>query len=329
MPNLIIAFLLVFLSTKASSELEIPSEKIERPYLWEASKGQAKIHLLGTLHVGIPFENFKAKVKNTFRAADIVATEIDSYNFGNALLGLGQLFLLPFTNPQRQFQEESLENYLSLENQNILRYLFATYSNLDPNRAMYLKPASLLINTVSINYGIIQEGIGNRAFRVGMDHHINMLANHSWHQDARGLESPNTRLNLLSQYVNNENINEIISYTYQSLYRLNSYEEIASYLQESTISGMNQMFDDYYAGDIRTEESKCSRNKTDYQEAMYLSRNTSWFATIKNWIQREPNKRIFVAAGLCHFMTEYSLLEMLRSDGFEITRLEEDYRSLY
>lgn len=301
--NYLILFLITIFTFTLSSCSTKPVEKeTARGYIWEATKDDKTVTLVGTMHIGNDNVSLlNDDIKQIIADTDVLSVEVDLSVPSN----LSEIQAAGYLS-----KEDNIENYLSKDE---IEKLSSIYKALEPNfnidqvknfTSYFL--SSLLTNLIYSHAGISGPGLDalminsmNSRLRKGEDVQINEL---------EGVDNQLETLNLLFSW---DSFKDLINESYEIvIVEKNAKEEPL------------KLFEIYTNGDIDSMAEIYNQQKIDDPESykiLLLDRNILMANKIDELIK--DGRKHTVAVGAGHFVGDDSILKLLEEKGYTITRV--------
>ena len=266
--------------------------KLFGPFFWKVQKEGKTSYFLGTFHVANTLEHLQCsdKIKSHLENSNLLLTEFDpeeSQQFAQQKYAEEQ---------QKKISKDGHEfQSLSKKSQMFLRSR-AKPENL--TYSAYVKDVRLLC----IKQAIFKSGAG----AISLDAQLRAIS----------LEN-NIPVKFLDEGVD---FNKLDKYT-KSNAKIDA-ESINTTIShfEACVSGILAFIHSYRKGTITSEE--LNKVITDEQKKISLKdRNEKWVVQFKEAYKSNQYKQIFLAGGTAHFIAEFNVLDMLKQEGFSISRM--------
>ena len=301
--NYLTLFLIIIFTFTLSSCSTKPVEKeTARGYIWEATKDDKTVTLVGTIHLGNDnISLLNDDIKEILDNTDVLSVELD-LSLPSNLTKIQESGYLS--------KEDTIENYLSEDE---IEKMALTFKALEPNfninqvknfNAYFL--SSLLTNLVYSNAGISGSGLDT------------LMINN---MNSRLREGENVQINEL----------EGVDYQLETMNLLFSWDSLKNLINESydiVVVEKNakeeplKLLEIYKNGDIDSMAETFNQQKNDDPESykiLILDRNILMANKIDELIKDGRNHTVAVGAG--HFAGDDSILKFLEDKGYTITRI--------
>ena len=313
------------------------------PFFWKAEKDGRVLHILGTVHVGVDFEDLKCseEISQSLAQANLVWTESNqsmkkAYKT-NLLARLrtevfqdlsGDSFRSLNEESKNFFQKKVSETGVSLERLKTSSYL--VFSSSVPlfcfkkhekfiQEWLQLKSKKEVKVELSLDFQI-QKLVENKGIsqnyldsQQDMDNltevEINLISRIG--EDFSFKEEIEENIKNFDKNCTQENLEKDLEVKYQ----------LVAKIIENTLSGQ-----DFDAQDLLVQtfkelgltENQIKKFNEVFSKDLLKRRNENWLKKIVSAHQEEES--MFIAAGLAHFTEDYNVLDMLNGEGFTIKR---------
>ena len=330
--------LLLFLLTFLFLILETANSETKSPFVWLAEKGGEVSYILGAIHVGVSLEEMpcSSEIVNQIQNSDLLFLE---YQYGDDTEKLDREEMKKIFIGSKEEQEEILSR-LSFDSQEMIRERKIGLDNF--LRSMYpfnvhsvtedafseLSPES---QEFLIKHGVDPEGshadffhfirfvVYNRAYfsLPSLDEQVEEIA-FSQSIEIKALDN-NKQINkdIQSQVPSSKPL-ELVDYT--TIEQLIDRVDILVYLKRRKWSQFGFAYKSYDIDlfeDLLREMEKDS--KSINEEVFLRDRNESWLSKLVK--AHAEYESIFLVAGVRHFFSPHSMLDMLRDQGFSVERM--------
>ncbi|MGL4655883.1 MAG: TraB/GumN family protein [Sarcina sp.] len=284
-----------------ASQLNV-SDEPTKGYIWEATKDEKTIHLIGTKHPAPQNVNFfNDKLNKIIANADVLGVELDITD--SALLQKAQTLL----NEQYISKDGSVKERLNDEE-------FAKFEEITKD--------------LGINYGQIKDfsdtGITAMISSVTMQKlgytgtSIDQQLIEKFKKDNKkvvSLETPEIQANALRTAQSINNLGEFLL-EYESTTYLKNQSEIGKAGFDAYVTS-DKTYPEKYINDERVKLKE--KGTLEIFDEMNRNRNTGMVKKINEYI--EEDEKYVVATGYMHFFGEDSILKLLEADGYIIKDL--------
>ena len=294
------------------------------PFFWQAKKDDKHIYILGTLHFGVALEDLQCseEISNYLDNSDLVFTEADPNSNTNSEAQLAvqneiEGLMMDYTgNSYRNFNKKSQQFFqkLNLQHYNVSHYGFLNvlYHICTQDQELHLLQKFNQQGTLSLDKQIKDIAQYKQVNQ-------NILDNDSIKPSLEIFKS-------IAQNITAQTVEEFI----------NDYHIICSHENMEKLLYLSVDFlDKFKAGENLSfntiENMKQNRgiHKDTPRPGTFLSninsilkdflkeRNETW----ANKLTSASVNNIFVAAGVFHFIEEFNVLDMLKTAGFSVKRM--------
>ncbi len=291
-------------------------------FLWQAKSGGNTVYMLGSIHLAsTEIYPLSQNILQAYQSADALVVEVDLFD----IMGAYTMVMLGVYS-----DGTTLKDHVSAETYQKVITL-ATKYGYDEETISLFKPWFIYTLFTSVSYTDSgSEADAELASLLGID--MNFLT------DA---------------YLNGKPVLQIEGYEYQSQV-LNSFsDELAEYLLNSTIDSLNavqesgvninneylkyvlalwhdgdvesflainSMDEDYLdTSDISPEEKALIE---EYESKLITQRDLGMADYIEGLLTAEGSSTYFVVVGSAHYISDYSVLDILKERGYEITQIK-------
>ena len=270
------------------------AEPIEHPYFWKVEKDGKVSHILGTVHVAVPIDELLCpkEIQDQLEKSDLVFLEADPHSEDFIEAEREQAQWATSTDG-REFRALSPENQEFLRSRGISENL---------NLYGYDTKVSQLCNKVEDG-----KGVDSQVSRIADSQGIPIQGLEDYYPARRPMvEANRQRAELYSQLPEGPFTEEIR--------RLNYF--ISRFSRMCPPVDVVHMIESYKSGSI-VEVILDSMMRTPPEVLRRLQeRNSRWMDRFEKTYQ--SHKRIFVAAGLVHFLGPVSFTGMLEEKGYKV-----------
>ena len=307
------------------------------PFFWKAEKDGRVLHILGTVHVGVDFEDLKCseEISQSLAQANLVWTESNQSMQQTPVQNtqLNELMLDSSGDSFRNLNKESKDFF-----HEILKIAGGSSDNLKSSSYLVLlmgvQQLCLLKHKKFINEW---NQLKNKKAKSHLDAQIQKIAEDK-EISQNYLDTPQVYENIALSTIKfmrrviegegssfKEKVEETIkNCTQENLEKnLEAEDQLIAKVIENTLSG--QDFDAFELQAQAFKEQGLTENQIKKQRDFFIKyllkeRNENWLKKIVSAHQEEENKSMFIAAGLAHFTEDYNVLDMLNGEGFTIKR---------
>ncbi len=293
-------------------------------FLWETKSGENTVYMLGSIHLGstdiYPLSN---TILDAYNSADDLVVELNAFNSDGAksFMALGMYA-----------DGTTLKEHVSADTYQKVITLAAKYGYTEDVIAQ-LKP--WYIDTLFSSLSYTDSGNSDdasRAANLGID--VNFMIN---------------------AYIYGKPMLEVEGYEYQAQVLDSFSDDLDEYLLNDTVDSLNELLngatnmntiyldnmlelwhegdsdgflkysslDEDYAFTDTTEESEADKILfQEYKDKLLTQRDLGMADYIDQLLKTEGSNTYFVVVGSAHYISDYSVLDILKSKGYEITQLK-------
>ena len=262
------------------------------PYFWKVEKDGKTAYFLGTLHKGVALEELQCsqKINTHLKSSDYLFTEADINSQEQEDLN--------------EANKEKLRNILLSENNQDFQSLSDDSKIFFSSRGVS-EGFSYLGYIYIINTLCTEQAIGSGS--ISIDLQVKAIA----------------QLNSIPTEYLDEGMNtEAVSDSLLNIHTYTNNEEVSNNLVnnkvlnfEDCILSYTNFLNQYKAGNMSVN----SFSDDSIDTVLLKDRNEKWFVKFKN--AHAQYNQIFLASGTAHFIGNFNLLDMLKADGFSISRM--------
>ena len=296
--SIILSFLIIFVFTLTGCTNKPVEKEESRGYIWEATKDNNTVTLVGTIHIGDNAVNLlNDDVKKILADTDVLSVELDLSSNSN-IQKIQSASYLP--------QGETIAKYLSQDEVEKLTSIFKPL-NLNSRKIENLNSFSL--SSLFTNLVYAKAGIAGSGLDILMINEINSRKTKGDKVEINELEGADFQLDMSDDFFSWDSTKEFI----------NDYSE--DYLKNEINSATNLM-EAFKNGDTKTLEDLNLELKNDSIEKynmMLTDRNINMANKIDELIK--DGRKHTVAVGAGHFIGDDSVLKFLEEKGYTVTRI--------
>lgn len=296
--SFILSFLIIFAFILTGCTKNPIEKENARGYIWEATKDNNTVTLVGTIHLGDNVVNLlNDDIKKIISDTDVLSVEVDLSSNSN-IQKMQSASYLP--------QGETIDNYLSQDEIEKLTSIFEPL-NLNINTIETLNSYSL--SSLFTNLVYAKAGIAGSGLDILMINEVNSRKIKGDEVEVNELEGADFQLDILDDIFSWESTKEFI----------NAYSE--DYMKNQITSATNIM-EAFKNGDtkpLEDEDLNMKNNSTEEYKIMLTDRNINMTNKIDEIIK--DGKKHTVAVGVMHFIGDDSVLKFLEEKGYSITRI--------
>lgn len=296
--SIILSFLVIFAFTLTGCANKPVEKETARGYIWEATKDNKTVTLVGTIHLGDNIVNLlNDDIKKILADTDVLSVELDLSSNSN-IQKIQSASYLP--------QGETIDNYLS---QDEIEKLTSIFKPLNLNISTLETLNSYSLSSLFTNLVYAKAGIAGSGLDILMTNEINSRKSKGDKVEINELEGADFQLDILDDIFSWESAKEFI----------NAYSE--DYMKNQITSATNIM-EAFKNGDTKSLEDEDLNMKNDSPEEykiMLTDRNINMTNKIDEIIK--DGRKHTVAVGAMHFIGDDSVLKFLEEKGYSVTRI--------
>ena len=286
------AVILLTVSCKQSETKDPYLVETKGPYFWKVEKNGKTSYFLGTFHKGVALEELQCsqKIKTHLKSSDYLFTEAGMNSQEQEELN--------------ELQREQLRDILLSENNQDFQSLNNDSKIFFSSRGIS-EGLSYLGYIYTLNILCLEQAIGSGS--ISIDLQVKAIA-----------ELNNIPIEYLDEGMNTEAVSEslldIYTFTNNEVANNNLVnQEVLNF--ENCMLSYTQFLDQYKAGNIAIN----SFSDETIDTVLLKDRNEKWLVKFKE--AHTQHNQIFLASGTAHFIGNFNLLDMLKKDGFSISRM--------
>ena len=296
--SIILSFLIIFVFTLTGCTNKPVEKEESRGYIWEATKDDNTVTLVGTIHLGGNIVNLlNDDVKKILADTDVLSVELDLSSNSN-IQKIQSASYLP--------QGETIDKYLS---QDEVEKLTSIFKPLNLNISKIENLNSFSLSSLFTNLVYAKAGIAGSGLDILMINEINSRKTKGDKVEVNELEGADFQLDMADDFFSWDSTKEFI----------NNYSE--DYLKNEINSATNLM-EAFKNGDTKVLEDGNLELKNDSLEKynmMLTDRNINMTNKIDELIK--DGRKHTVAVGAGHFIGDDSVLKFLEEKGYTVTRI--------
>ena len=310
------------------------------PFFWKAEKDGRVLHILGTVHVGIDFEDLKCseEISQSLAQANLVWTEL---NLNQSL----QQTLVQNTQMNEFMLDSSGDSFGNLNKESKDFFHEIAGISLD-----YFKSSSYLGLLIGVQQLCITKHkkfinewnqLKNKKAKSRLDAQIQKMAedkeiSQNYLDALQVFENiASSKFKLMRRAIESEgsSFKEKLEENIKNFDKNCTQENLEKDLEakdqqlakaiENILSGQDFDAFELQAQDFKEQgltENQIKKQRDFFIKYLLKERNEDWLKKIVSAHQEEENKSMFIAAGLYHFTEDYNVLDMLKGEGFTIKR---------
>lgn len=312
------------MATRIVTLLYYALDASSKGFLWEVKSGDNTVYLLGSIHMAssviYPFSN---KMLAAYQSSDALVVEADLNNT-DEIMAMGQLAV--YSDGTTLKDHVSAECYQkSVET--------AALFGLTEDIVAYLKPwyLFLLFENFAVAGNVDADKI---VAQLGID--VNFMNNAYIYQkpvyqiegvlkQAMMLDSFSAGLQEFLLNVDIEAVNAVINGT--STDDVTDANEMADLMLEYWHDGNVEAFKEMFADDDLeafegVTDSELQEYMNEYKEKLLTQRDKGMADYIDSLLKLEGSNTFFVVVGAAHYISDYSVLDILEEKGYVITQIK-------
>jgi len=280
----------------------LANETITNPFLWKVEKDNKIFYLFGTIHLADPkLQTLPTSLEKTIKSVDIVRTEID-LNFKNQL-NASKTMLRNDKKNLRDILPKSLydrtNNYLKTINPNL------TLKSFEQMKIWAIATVVTLLKN-QLKYPFLKS----------IDKNIFDYAKNQ-KKDVGGIETINEQLGIMDSFSLKEQILELessLDYLEKNGDYLSDIKKL--YIQGDTKSLMTFINKSMY------QMPKYKELEQKFMQKLIYDRNQRMAKRIEKLVNNNPKKKALFAFGVMHFISQKSIIDILKNHGYKVERLK-------
>jgi uncharacterized protein YbaP (TraB family) len=279
---------------------DIKDEKVEgsKGFLWETSKGNTKVYLLGSVHVAKKdMYPLREEILEAFESSDYLAVEADptNYNTDEAHKIFDQN--KEYTDGTTLKDHISPELYSKLDE--VLQSFHLSAEQYDRFKPWYVQ---MMLERKQIQELMYEEELGIDYF---------FLTNVTGTMEILELEGAILQVDYISDLP--EDIQKyLLKYTVENMDKNErNIAQIMNIWNTGDIQGLERIIDDSNDGTKEAEQ---------YYKILLDDRNVAMVEKIEGFLNSQDGKTYFVVVGAGHYVGEMGIINLLQEKGYEVTR---------
>lgn len=270
------------------------------PYFWKVQKEGKVSYFLGTYHVGVTLEDLQCskQIKTHLKQSDFLFTEVADSD----------------SKPDQKFNK-ILRDYrktvmLSKENGR-------EFQSLNSNSQIFFRSRNISENLSYMGYMIVLD---------------DLCRDQAFYETGAGAVSLDSQFKAVSQsenipvgYLDADEDTDAVSDAYIGI-RYKHWEGVnnedvngAVSDFKACVSGNVLHINRYIQGNL-----KIGVASEEHDKALLKDRNEQWVAKFKEVHGSGNYDQVFLAGGVAHFTANFNIIDMLKKDGFSISRMNSD-----
>jgi len=297
-------------------------------FLWQTKSGDNTVYMLGSIHIATnDIYPFNEKMLNAYRSADALVVEVNLYDTLGATIYSQLAVYSDGTMLKDHISAECYKKMLDL----------AISLGYTEEQMEYLKPwylytlFSTLATSGSGDFAEVEE-----AASLGIDYNFmtNAMVSQKPILEIEGYEKQTLMLDNFSaglqEYLLNGSIDSLNAAIFGTADENTSGAEVLSqwleYWNDGNVEAFNESFDvnEEILGDT-FEESLDEETKAymeEYYDALLTQRDKGMADYIDKLLKAEGSNTYFVVVGSLHYLSDYSVLDILKEKKYEITQIK-------
>ena len=272
------------------------------PYFWRVQKAGKTSYFLGTFHIANTLEHLQCsdKIRNHLESSDLLFTEVDIHS-----------------EEQKEFNKEIEEKNKKLIQSEDGR----EFKSLNKDSQIFFRSRAVPENLTYIGYaGIVsalcqnQAKVKSGAGAVSLDAQFSAIS-----------QANNIPVKYLDEGMDVKAVAESLSIsTSDDLSGVNAAfvdTTVAGF--ESCIAQYEKMIISYRGGALNVNLLNAGFD-SEQKKVLLKDRNEEWVAKFKKAHRDSDYDQIFLAGGTAHFIADFNVIDMLKKDGFSISRMNAD-----
>ena len=274
-----------------------PTAKIvATPAIWKVKGTHGTVYLFGTIHVMKPEVDWQtAKVKQAFDASGTVYVEVANLDDQSAVMPLAARFGMDVEHP---LSKKLTADDVSLLDTAVKAMGMPGEAMLEPMKPWLVSVAISMLPMMKAGYDP-QSGVDVVLLKQAKDAGKKLV----------GFETLDEQLHFLADAPETEQVRKL-------------HEELAEMDKDTAV--MNEMVTAWEKGDVakiaELENGELKTKHPDEYQTLVVDRNTKWAATLDGLLKDPTTGDVFVAVGAAHLAGDDSVVEMLKKDGWKVTR---------
>ncbi len=293
-----ILFLVNWTLTGLSACVTSQGSKARQGLIWEASRGQQKITLVGTMHVGVSPDEIPKGLWTRLDEADTVVTEVDLVGMNGTLMR--RYLILP--------ESQSLDQLMGSKDwAQFKATIHEAFPQIGETQLKRMSPLAACSNLMLAEAQLAQKSMGEAASKqesvrdqVSMDQFIIEKAKEKG-KKLQTFETLEEQFGFLDQVFTLDQLRDMLK---ESSENRAYYKQLASSFKE---------------GDAETIDAMVATMPAPLREILLDQRNQNWGKKLQAVIS--PQKT-FIAVGAAHLGGSKGLLNILEAQGFQLRPLK-------
>lgn len=296
-------------------------------FLWEIKSGGNTAYLLGSVHLAdydiYPFSN---KILEAYASADYLGVEIDLFNpavDGNAILAKYGIYN----------DGTTLKDHVSEETYQKTVQICSAFGMTEDVVAMYEPWALYIIFSSYANSASETDEEANLAKYLGIDMKF-MIDAYSYGKPVIELEGYELQMSILDSF-SDELQETLLNNTMDSLAHVQDGNEsldsilldvILDYWHDGDVEGFMKNIAPLLAASESTVaddvDDKAQALNKEYNTKIFTERDTKMAEKIDQFLRAEGSTTYFIVVGTGHYISNHSVLDILKEKGYEINQIK-------
>ena len=286
-------------------------------YFWELRTRNNTVYMLGTIHVFKPelFDRIDKRVFDAFYSCELILNE------KKPALTMGRTYYEAALYPHGDYLNHHIPENYYIELKKILEENNLDIENYKQYRPFYFLDEMLKISQIRYGFDeLINSGIDWYLLDKCMDRGI------PWD----GLEYFDSVYELMEQEMPEAEtgyylVGSVRSYFAEDSDCMTAVEEIIEGWMNGTIDSYKKNSKIIYVSYIGESNDAITVEINRYLNNVHTKRNLNMADTIEEYINSNEYNRIFVMAGVLHFLGEDSIIEALKERGYKVKRIKKSF----
>lgn len=298
-------------------------------FLWEIKSGDNTVYLLGSIHVATydiyPFSN---KMLKAFAESDVLGVELDLVNPSND----GSMLLMEYG---VYTDGTTLKDHVSEETYQLTVQVAANYGLSEEYIALFKPWAifTMFASVTSTNSASLDEAATAAALGIDMKFTVDAYLTG---KPIVELEGYDLQLRMLDSFSD-----ELEEYLLLDTMKSIIYQKEVQEKVTNSTSAVDIMLDYWHRGDVEgfmammvplqndnipldlsDEDKKIMELMEEYNYKLFTERDKGMAEKIDQFLQGEGSTTYFVVVGSGHYISDYSVIDILKDKGYEINQIK-------
>jgi uncharacterized protein YbaP (TraB family) len=316
------------IATRLVTYLYDALDAASKGFLWEISSGDNKVYLLGSIHIAnydvYPFSN---KMLKAFLDADVLGVEANLLDVSVDVNALSMQYGM-------YNDGSTLKDHVSEETYQMTVQMAASLLGMNEEMISMFKPW-LLFNTFTALLAASSTTIEDAALAQGLGIDMKFLVDaYVGGKPIMELEGAEYQLGMFDSF-SDELAELLLISTLESLTGLMDGQENA----DSDLIGL--MLEYWHEGDVDSfmevlapilaesdlpvlneEDKKAIELLEEYNDKLFTQRDKGMAEKIDSLLQAEGSTTYFIVVGSGHYISDYSVIDILEEKGYEINQIK-------